>query len=160
MPQDALPSQRNEQNRRVFPPIDLRAMGAQRHRPRKRTMQYSRAPVINREAAAYWIPAFASMTMLRWETQCLLPTQVLLCRPKILWLQFDWRTVRGAIGGVVPGIAIAVQGIGCRDAFGGDQSLQRRQPVAVIGLASIGIAVRLRALAFVGKGSGPFVPGK
>jgi hypothetical protein len=30
---------------------------------------------------------------------------------KILGAQFDRRAVRGAIGGVIPGIAIAVQGL-------------------------------------------------
>jgi hypothetical protein len=33
-----------------------------RHHPRKRVIQYSREADDNREAAAYWIPAFAGMT--------------------------------------------------------------------------------------------------
>ena len=33
-----------------------------RHRPRRRTIQYSEASVGSRKVAAYWIPAFAGMT--------------------------------------------------------------------------------------------------
>src|ERR1700709_616991 len=58
MPQDARPSQRNEPEGLRFPPI------GGRHRPRKRTIQYSRASVTNREASAYWIPAFAEYDVL------------------------------------------------------------------------------------------------
>ena len=71
MPQDARPSQRNEANRWLFPPMTYALMnaGGRRHRPRKLTIKYSRAPEVNREAAAYWIPAFAGMTVFCWETQ-------------------------------------------------------------------------------------------
>src|SRR6266849_4613115 len=119
-----------------------------------------RAPVINREAAAYWIPRFRGYDGVLMGEAASYATRVSRCRPKILRLQFDWRTVRRAIGGVIPGIAIAVQGIGCRDALGGDHSLQRRQPMPVIGLAGVGITLCLRAFDFVGKRLGPFVPGE
>src|SRR5260370_23542458 len=79
-------------------------------------------------------------------------------RPKILPLQFDRRTMRRAVGGVVPGVAIAIEGLGGRDAFRRDQSFQCRQPMPVIGLAGVGIAGRLRALDLIGKRRNPFVP--
>jgi hypothetical protein len=34
----------------------------QRHHPRKRMIQYSAMFLVNREFAAYWMPAFAGMT--------------------------------------------------------------------------------------------------
>ena len=79
---------------------------------------------------------------------------------KILRPQLDRRAMRRAVGGVVPGVAVAVQGIRGRDALGRDQPLQRRQPVPVIGLAGVGIAFGLRALDFLGERGGPFVPGE
>src|SRR5450756_2759869 len=66
----------------------------------------------------------------------------------------------GAVGGMVPGIAVAVQGRGAGDAFLGDQPFQRRQPVSVIGLAAVGIAACLRALDLIGERCRPFVPGE
>ena len=68
--------------------------------------------------------------------------------------------MRRAVGGVVPGVAVAMQEIGSRDALGGDEPLQRREPVPVVGLAGVGIAGGLRALDFFGKRCGPFVPGE
>src|SRR5258708_29500643 len=79
---------------------------------------------------------------------------------KILGLQFDRRTMRRAVGGVVPGIAVAMQGIGGGDALLGNQAFQRRQPVPVIGLAGVGITAGLRACNFVGERCRPFVPGE
>ena len=99
--------------------------------------KYSRAPVINREAAAYWIPAFAGMTVVCREAQC--RTLTPLTR-KILRLQFDRRTMWRAIAGAVPGIAIAMQGFGRCNAFRGDEFLQGREPMPVVGLAGVGIA--------------------
>src|ERR1700730_14889510 len=129
-----------------------------RHRPRRRTIQYSRAisaQII--KAAAYSIPAFAGMTTFI-ERRTSLQATPSRCRRKILCLQFDWRTMRRAIGGVIPGIAIAVKGFGGGDTLGSDQSFQRREPVAVIGFAGVGIALRLRALDLVGERSRPLVP--
>src|SRR5260370_10824257 len=80
-------------------------------------------------------------------------------RRKILRLQFDRRTMRRAVGGVVPGIAIAMQGIGGRDAFRSDELFQRRKPMPVIGLAGVGIAASLRALDFIVKRRVTFSPG-
>src|SRR5258708_4086939 len=68
--------------------------------------------------------------------------------------------MRRAIGGVVPGIAIAVKGFWGSDAFLGNQPFQRREPVPVVGLAGVGIAASLRAPDFVGECSCPFIPGK
>ena len=50
--------------------------------------------------------------------------------------------------------------MGICHAFGGDDALERVEPVVVIGLASIGIARRLRALDLLGKGGRPFRPGE
>src|ERR1700761_8751297 len=59
---------------------------------------------------------------------------------KILRPQFDRGAVRCAVGGVVPGVAVAVQGLRGGDAFLGDQTFECRHPVPVIGLAGVGIA--------------------
>src|ERR1700712_1772424 len=65
------------------------------------------------------------------------PFRTRRCLTEIFRLQFDRRTVRRAVGGVVPGVAVAVQGFGAGDALGGDQSFQGRQPVPVIGLPGV-----------------------
>src|SRR5438270_12714185 len=75
---------------------------------------------------------------------------------KILRLQFDRRTMRRAVGGVVPGIAVAMQGVQRRQALRRDQSLQCRQPMPIIGLARVGIAGSLRPLDLVGQRGSPF----
>ncbi len=72
--------------------------------------------------------------------------------------QLDRLAVRGAVAGMVPGIAIAMQRVLCRDAFFSDDFLQRRQPVRVIGLAGVGIAGGLRALDLGGECCCPFRP--
>src|SRR5260370_15501045 len=79
-------------------------------------------------------------------------------RPKILRLQFDRRPMRRAVGGVVPGVAIAIEGLGRGDAFRPDPPFHRREPMPVIGLAGIGIAGGPRAPDFIGKRCSPFVP--
>src|SRR4249920_3423109 len=66
--------------------------------------------------------------------------------PKVLRRQLDRLAVRRAVGGPVPGVAVAVQEFGRRDALGGDEALQRRQPMLIVGLAGVGIAGGLRAL--------------
>src|ERR1700694_4926161 len=107
--------------------------------------------------AAYWIPAFAGMTFFYRGPQC---THSSRRRPKILRLQFDRRAVRRAVGGVVPGVAIAAKGVGGGDAFLGNQLFKRGKPVPIVGFAVVGIAASLRAPDFVGERSCPFVPGK
>ena len=58
--------------------------------------------------------------------------------PKILFRQLDRLAVRRAVGGVVPGVAVAVQQFAGRHALGGDEALQRGEPVLVVRLARIG----------------------
>ena len=80
--------------------------------------------------------------------------------PEIPRRQLDRRAVGRAVGGVVPGVAIAMQGIRCRDALGGDERFQRGEPVPVIGLAGVGIAFGLRALDLRAQRLRPFLPGE
>src|SRR5947208_1618210 len=79
---------------------------------------------------------------------------------KILRLQLDWRTMRRAVGGVVPGLAIAVQGVGGCNTLRSDEIFQRCQPMPVVSIAGVGIAERLRALDLTGERRGPFGPGE
>ena len=62
---------------------------------------------------------------------------------KIVRPQLNRLAVRGAVAGVVPGIAIAMQSVLRRHAFFRHQFFQRGQPVRIIGLAGVGIAGRL-----------------
>src|SRR5438105_2170668 len=80
--------------------------------------------------------------------------------PKITRRQFDRSAVRGAVGGIIPGIAIAVQRFGRSYAFRGNEVLQRCEPMPVIGLAGVGIAASLGALDLFGERGRPFVPGE
>src|SRR5258708_20301331 len=113
-------------------------------------------PEIDREAAAYWIRASRVRPPFLERRGSSAPTVL----TKILGLQFDRRTVRRAVGGVVPGVAVAMQGIGGGDALFGNQAFQRHQPVPVIGLAGVGITAGLRACNLVGERCRPFVPGE
>ena len=72
--------------------------------------------------------------------------------------EFDRHAVRRAVGGVVPGLAVAMQRLCGGDALGGNQMFQRRQPVAVIGLAGVRIAGGLGALDLIGEGGSPLGP--
>src|SRR4051812_12525250 len=53
--------------------------------------------------------------------------------PEILRRQLDRRAMRRAVGGVIPGVAVAVQDISRRDALGGNQAFECGQPMPVIG---------------------------
>ena len=64
-----------------------------------------------------------------------------------------------AVRGAVPGVAIAIERFGGSHALGRYQPLQRRKPVAVVGLAGVGIAFRLRALDLVSQGIRPPIRG-
>src|SRR4051794_7221255 len=59
---------------------------------------------------------------------------------KIFRLELDRQTMRRPVGGVIPGIAISMQGFGGGDALCSDQTFQRAEPMAVIGFTRIGIA--------------------
>jgi len=68
--------------------------------------------------------------------------------------------MRSAVGGMIPGITVAMLGFeGCH-AFFRDQPFQRGEPMPIIGLARVGIAARLRAFDFIGECCGPLVPGE
>ena len=67
--------------------------------------------------------------------------------PKILRPQLDRLAMRSAVGRVVPGVAVAVQGFRRCDAFARDEAFQRGEPVQIAGLAGIRIAGGLRAVA-------------
>ena len=68
--------------------------------------------------------------------------------------------MRRAVGGVVPGVAIAREDGRIGDALLGDQAFERGEPVPVIGVAAVGVARRLRALDLRGKRRRPFRPGE
>src|SRR5262249_35659020 len=77
---------------------------------------------------------------------------------KIFRPELDRRAVRGAVGGVVPGPVVAVERLAADHALLGDEPLERRKPVAVIGRAGVGIAGRLRVLDLVAERRRPFRP--
>src|SRR5215472_10868771 len=77
---------------------------------------------------------------------------------KILRAQFDRRAVRRAVGGAVPGVAIARQHRFAGDALLREDALERGEPMAVVGVAEVGIARRLRALDLFAERGGPFAP--
>ena len=80
---------------------------------------------------------------------------------KILRLQLDRLAVRRAVGGVVPGIAVArAASPASATPFSATMRSSVAEPVAVIGLAGIGIAGRLRALDLVAERRRPFGPGE
>src|SRR5207253_3476863 len=79
---------------------------------------------------------------------------------KILCLELDRHAVRRAVRGAVPGIAIARQRTGVCYALLNYHALERGEPVPIIGLASVRVPARLRALDFGGQHRGPFGPGE
>ena len=74
---------------------------------------------------------------------------------EILRPQFDRLAVRRAVGGVVPGVAVARERRRVGDALLGDQAFERGEPVPVIGVAGVGIAGGLRALDLLGRAPPP-----
>src|SRR5262249_37541409 len=78
--------------------------------------------------------------------------------PKIFRLELDRRAVRRAVGGMIPGGAIARERRRVGHALAGDEPLERIEPVPVIGLAGVWIAPRLRPLDLFGERPLPIVP--
>src|SRR6516164_7517629 len=78
--------------------------------------------------------------------------------PKILLPQFDRTAVRGAIGGVVPRVAVAFQHRAAGDALRGQNPLERDEPVPIIGVAEVGVAGRLGAFDLFAQRRRPFAP--
>ena len=79
---------------------------------------------------------------------------------EVFRLELDRHAVRRAVGGMVPGVAVARERGRVGHALLGDDALERVEPVPVIGLAGVGIAGRLRALDLVRQGRRPFGPGE
>ena len=79
---------------------------------------------------------------------------------EVVRLELDRRAMRRAVGGVVPGVAIARERRRVGHAFLGDDPLERVEPVPIVGLAGIGIAGGLRALDLLAERRRPFGPGE
>jgi hypothetical protein len=83
-----------------------------------------------------------SSTHHRSPWQVLEPSRLLA---EILWRQLDWGAVRCAVGGALPGVAVARKLRLVAQALVGDQTLQRGEPMSVIGFPGVGVAASLRA---------------
>ena len=68
--------------------------------------------------------------------------------------------MRRAVGGVIPGVVVAGQGRGVGDALFRDEAFEGVEPVAVVCLAGVGIAGRLRPLDLGAERRRPFRPGE
>src|SRR5262249_52621587 len=79
---------------------------------------------------------------------------------KVVRPQLDRRSVRGAVGGAVPGVMVARELAGVADALRRDETFERVEPVVIVGLAGVGIAGRLRALDLLAERRRPFRPGE
>src|SRR5215471_2171417 len=79
---------------------------------------------------------------------------------KIPRLEFDRLAVRRAVGGMVPGVAVAMEHLRRRYSLFRHQPFQCRQPVSVIGFARVGVASRLRALDLFTKHRDPLLQGE
>ena len=66
-------------------------------------------------------------------------------RFKMVGAQHDRVAVRRCVGGAFPRVAVTDQGRGVGDAFLGDETFERIEPVAVVGLAGVGVAGGLGA---------------
>src|SRR6266436_5215847 len=112
MPQDARPSQRNEPNRRLFPPIDLwvdQCIGRTASSSANADNPVFQSDCDQLQSRGVLDTRFRGYDGVLLGDAVPSATQVSRCsrcRPKILGLQFDRRTVWRAIGGVIPGIAI------------------------------------------------------
>jgi hypothetical protein len=63
-------------------------------------------------------------------------------------------------GGLAPSLLARGEVAGAEKVLGRDQTLQRGEPVVIVGVAEIGIATRLRRRDLAGEGGGPFAPGE
>src|ERR1700675_88025 len=68
--------------------------------------------------------------------------------------------MRRSLAGALPGVARARQHVPVGEAFGGDDALERGEPVMVIGFAGVGIAGGLRLFDLVAERRRPFLPGE
>src|SRR3974390_3711672 len=83
---------------------------------------------------------------------------IMLLIVKIARLKLDWRAVRGAFAGMFPGIAGARQLLGAGEPLRGDDTLERIEPVMIVGLAGVRIAGGLRLLDLLPDRRRPFGP--
>src|SRR3954454_13798335 len=77
---------------------------------------------------------------------------------EILSLKLDRLPVRRAIRRMIPSVLIAGKRRGVGHALLGDEALERIEPVAVVGLAGVGIACALSALDLFGQRRRPLRP--
>src|ERR1043165_3239492 len=77
---------------------------------------------------------------------------------EILRLELERLAMRRAIGRMIPGVLVARKRRSIGHALFGHEPLQRIEPVAVIRLACVGIARRLRALHLLRPRFGPLQP--
>src|SRR6185295_11683100 len=83
------------------------------------------------------------------------------CRGRLLpglRRQLDRLTVRRVARGLGPGVLALRQLVAADQALGGDQALERGEPVQVVGVAEIGVAGGLRGADLAGEGLGPLGP--
>src|SRR6185369_15766144 len=85
-------------------------------------------------------------------------SRLLVVVMKILRQQLDRLAVRRAIGGVVPGVLVARKRRRVGHALLRDEAFERVEPMMIIGLAGVGIALALSALDLLGERRGPFGP--
>src|SRR4051812_4701742 len=79
---------------------------------------------------------------------------------EIVRSEVDRRSVRRATGGVVPCVAVAREGRLIGHAPFDDEALERREPVVVVGLAGVGVAVGSRTFDLGRECGGPLGPGE
>src|ERR1041384_2466069 len=84
---------------------------------------------------------------------------VLVSVREVLRLKLDRLPVRRTVRRMVPGMLVARKRRGVRDTLLGDEPLERVEPMAVVGLAGVGVARTLRALDLGGERRGPLRPG-
>src|SRR5579883_1000414 len=79
---------------------------------------------------------------------------------EVALLQRDRRAVPGARAGAPPSLGGARQRRRIDEALGGDNAFKRGEPMAIVGLARVGIAGGLRFPDLLAKGLRPFLPGE